>query len=96
MAKGKVSSAKAASTRGTKKRSPVAASKAKNNTKTSSRSGLAGRKKRSSKIKKAAPNSKVRYRMIQDAAYYLAEEDGFRGDPLEYWLAAEKQIGVFA
>lgn len=34
-----------------------------------------------------------RYRMIEVAAYYLAEKDGFAGSPVEYWMAAELQIG---
>lgn len=33
-----------------------------------------------------------RYRMIEVAAYYLAEKDGFAGSPVEYWIAAEQQI----
>ena len=33
-----------------------------------------------------------RFRMIQHAAYYLAEKDGFRSPPDSYWAAAEKEI----
>jgi len=33
------------------------------------------------------------YRKVQEAAYLMAEKDGFQqGKELEYWLAAEKQI----
>jgi Ni,Fe-hydrogenase III small subunit len=31
--------------------------------------------------------------MIKDRAYILAEKDGFRGQPDEYWFAAEREIG---
>jgi hypothetical protein len=34
-----------------------------------------------------------RYRMVQEAAYFIAEKAGFKGDNLQYWLSAEKEIG---
>nr|WP_296747814.1 DUF2934 domain-containing protein [Thioalkalivibrio sp.] len=33
-----------------------------------------------------------RYRMIQDAAYFIAERNGFVGDNHAYWLQAEQAI----
>ena len=33
-----------------------------------------------------------RYKMIEEAAYLLAEKEGFLGDTVSFWLAAEKQI----
>lgn len=46
--------------------------------------------------RKAAPKSAVspeqRYRMIQDAAYYIAEKHGFTGDNHAFWLQAEQEI----
>jgi hypothetical protein len=33
-----------------------------------------------------------RYRMVQDAAYYIAERNGFVGDNHAYWLEAEQAI----
>lgn len=56
-------------------------------------------------VKKKAPAKKtvpktgkssqaeVHYHDIEKAAYYLAEQDGFQSDPLEYWLAAQRQLG---
>lgn len=45
---------------------------------------------------KAAKSIKIggeeRYRMIEVAAYFLAERNGFKGNPVEYWTAAEIQI----
>ena len=39
--------------------------------------------------------SEERKRMIETAAYYLAEKRGFsNGDPVKDWLEAEKQIGA--
>jgi hypothetical protein len=32
------------------------------------------------------------YRMVQDAAYYIAERNGFGGDDHRYWVEAENQI----
>lgn len=38
-------------------------------------------------------SAEERYRMIQDAAYHVAEKDGFqRGREQDYWLQAEKEI----
>jgi hypothetical protein len=50
--------------------------------------------------KKAAPkaskpnkiSNEERYRMVEVAAYFLAERNGFKGNPVEYWTAAEAQI----
>ncbi|HQN64572.1 MAG TPA: DUF2934 domain-containing protein [Methylophilus sp.] len=33
-----------------------------------------------------------RYKMIEVAAYYLAEKDGFKGYAADYWIAAEQDI----
>ncbi|MDR2219239.1 MAG: DUF2934 domain-containing protein [Methylobacillus sp.] len=38
------------------------------------------------------PGNEERYNMIQVAAYYLAERDQFRRNPVEYWTKAEAQI----
>lgn len=38
------------------------------------------------------PGAEERYRMIQVAAYYVAERHGFLGDPKEFWAQAEAQI----
>lgn len=35
-----------------------------------------------------------RYRRIQEQAYLRAEKDGFRKDPVEYWLEAEAEAGA--
>jgi hypothetical protein len=32
------------------------------------------------------------YKMIQDAAYFMAEKNGFAGGAMDYWIAAEAQI----
>jgi hypothetical protein len=42
--------------------------------------------------KKAAPGAEERYRMIEVAAYYIAERNGFAGDPKAFWTEAEIQI----
>jgi hypothetical protein len=63
--------------------------------------GSAADKRPSSKEEKytaraASEKSEVsadeRYLMIQTSAYDLAEKDGFRKDPLDYWLEAEQKI----
>ncbi len=52
--------------------------------------------------KKAAPKKAVakkktvspeeRYTMIQEEAYFRAERTGFNVDPVENWIAAEKEV----
>jgi NH3-dependent NAD+ synthetase len=44
------------------------------------------------KAKTATGNLEERYRMIEVAAYYIAEKDGFAGNPVDYWIAAELKI----
>jgi hypothetical protein len=49
-------------------------------------------------VKKAAagkPNkisAEERYRMVEVAAYFLAERNKFAGNPVGYWTTAEAQI----
>lgn len=33
-----------------------------------------------------------RYKMIEVAAYYIAEKNGFAGHAADYWISAEKEI----
>jgi hypothetical protein len=33
-----------------------------------------------------------RYRMIEVAAYYIAERNNFKGSSTDYWIAAEAEI----
>lgn len=42
--------------------------------------------------KKTKPSPEALYKMTEVAAYYIALNDGFAGNPSEYWLAAEIQI----
>lgn len=49
--------------------------------------------------KKTAPGRtrlslEQRYRRIEQAAYFLAESEGFQGDPVSYWIEAEKQLAA--
>lgn len=53
------------------------------------------------KVKKAAPakiwvkpTPEERYRMVETAAYFLAERNNFQGDPTGYWAAAEIEIAT--
>lgn len=41
---------------------------------------------------KWSPGPQERYNMVQVAAYYIAERNGFNGNPLEFWTAAEVQV----
>jgi len=42
--------------------------------------------------KVAAPGAEERYRMVEIAAYYIAERNGFSGDQAAFWAEAEAQI----
>jgi len=54
------------------------------------------RAKKSPDKKRTLVNSvnELRYKMIQDAAYFIAENHHFYGDSQEYWLEAEMQINA--
>jgi len=41
---------------------------------------------------KGAVSPEQRWKMISEAAYYLAEKRGFTGHPADDWIEAEKQI----
>ena len=40
----------------------------------------------------AKPTHEERYRMVETAAYFIAERHGFQGNSAEHWAAAEKEI----
>ena len=54
----------------------------------------AAKKPAAPRARKAAhtPSPEQRYRMIEVAAYFLAEKNSFSGSSLDYWVAAEAQI----
>ncbi|HEX5363017.1 MAG TPA: DUF2934 domain-containing protein [Gallionella sp.] len=41
---------------------------------------------------KAKPSPEERYRMVEMAAYFIAERHGFQGNSTEHWAAAEREI----
>lgn len=51
-------------------------------------------RKRGLARKAAAPKitPEERQRLIEQAAYFRAEKNGFRGDPQAYWFAAEAEV----
>jgi hypothetical protein len=49
--------------------------------------------KPAAKKTKATPaDLQQHYKMVEVAAYYIAERNGFAGNPVDYWIAAELQI----
>jgi hypothetical protein len=44
------------------------------------------------RAKAAAPTPEQRYRMVQEAAYFIAEKNGFVSGTMDYWIAAEAEI----
>jgi len=40
------------------------------------------------------PSPEERYRMVQSAAYFIAEKDGFQGRDTDYWVRAEREIAL--
>lgn len=43
---------------------------------------------------KPSISAEQRYKMTELAAYYIAEQHGFAGNPSDFWLAAEAQIAA--
>ncbi|HIE10782.1 MAG TPA: DUF2934 domain-containing protein [Kiritimatiellae bacterium] len=52
------------------------------------RTGTAAKTRRTKKTITSAE----RYKMIETAAYLRAEKNDFGGDPVHYWLEAEKEV----
>lgn len=52
----------------------------------------AAKKAPAKKVKKVEYNAEQIYSMIEQAAYFAAENDGFCKDPSEYWAQAEASI----
>ena len=44
--------------------------------------------------KVAKPSAEALYKMTEVAAYYIAQNNGFAGNPSEYWMVAEAQISA--
>jgi hypothetical protein len=44
--------------------------------------------------KAKALSAEQRYRMVAEAAYYNAERNGFKSDPVRDWIEAENQIAA--
>jgi hypothetical protein len=40
------------------------------------------------------PTPEERYRMVETAAYFIAEQHGFQGRSDEHWAAAERAIAA--
>ncbi|MCB5189534.1 DUF2934 domain-containing protein [Methylobacillus arboreus] len=58
--------------------------------KTTTRKASTSKAKTTDKVSQISPEE--RYRMVEVAAYFLAERNSFAGNPVEYWTAAEAQI----
>lgn len=43
---------------------------------------------------KKAVSPEARYKMVQDAAYFIAERHGFNGDSAYFWTLAEAEIAA--
>lgn len=48
--------------------------------------------KKSSTAKTRKISAEERYKMIEVAAYYIAENNNFQGSAIEFWIAAEEEI----
>ena len=86
--------AAAPSKRATTKAKPLATPKKVSAAKPTAKKSAAPRKTaaKSAAPKKTRPGPEAVYRMIQDAAYFIAERNGFAGDSKVYWAQAEVQI----
>ena len=71
---------------------PVATKKPATAPKTAAAKKPAATRTRKAAAASAIPSPEQRYRMIEVAAYFLAEKNSFAGSSLDYWVAAEAQI----
>jgi len=49
---------------------------------------------KASAAKKPEVNPEQRYKMVQDAAYFIAERHGFNGDSTYFWSLAEAEVSA--
>lgn len=71
---------------------PAAAKKPAAPKKAAAPKAAAAKKPAAAKKVVAARGAEERYRMVEVAAYYIAERNGFAGDPTVFWTEAEAQI----
>jgi len=88
----KVAGKKAAASVATPKKTKTTAAKIKNPAKKSA----TGKTKTPSTGNRPAakPSPEERYRMVETAAYFIAEQHGFQGRSDEHWSAAERAIAI--
>jgi hypothetical protein len=48
------------------------------------------KKPSATKTRKISPEE--RYKMIEVAAYYIAENNNFQGNAIDFWIAAEEEV----
>lgn len=77
-----VSPAKKTTSKTTAKKKPIAAKKA-----AAKKSTV---KKTTAKRRKIS--AEERYKMIETAAYFIAEHHDFKGNPTDFWIAAEAEV----
>lgn len=70
----------------------TAAKKAASKTTVSKAAKTAATRKKT--VKPAIITSEERYKMIEVAAYYIAEKHGFGHDHMSHWLQAEQEINA--
>lgn len=87
MATSKTSDSTAKKTASAKKAAPKTSSTPK-----AAKSTATSATPRKKTIKPAIITSDERYKMIEVAAYYIAEKNGFGHDHLGHWLQAEQEI----
>lgn len=89
--KKEVKTKKAPAAKAAAKKETTATKKA-STAKTSTPKTTAAKKPAAKKTKAATSDLEQRYKLIEVAAYYIAEKDGFAASPVDYWIAAELQI----
>ena len=62
--------------------------------KTATKSTAKAAPKAPKKTAKKTPTPEERYKKVEAEAYFLAEKDGFKKDPVDYWVAAEAKVGA--
>lgn len=48
--------------------------------------------KKTSTTKKRKISTEERYKMVEVAAYYIAEHNHFHGNAIDFWVAAEAEV----
>ena len=91
---GKTATARKTAAKTTAGKKPATASRTQTTASAAAKKSAPARPGAARRTVASAPTPDERYRMTQEAAYFIAERNGFAGGAMDYWIEAEAQISA--